>query len=344
MKNIAVAILNWNGKKLLERFLPKVLAHSSSEATIYVIDNASKDDSVAWLSENYPQVKQIHNANNAGYAGGYNQAIPHIAEDIIILLNSDIETTPNWLTPIASLFAQNPNLAACQPKIRDLKAPENFEYAGAAGGFIDWLCYPFCRGRILYEVEKDAGQYNQTSSIFWATGAALAVRKSHYNAVGGLDESLFAHMEEIDLCWRFHRAKYDVMYCAESTVFHLGGATLHETSPHKTYLNFRNNLIIMAKNLPDRSLWGKLYIRMVLDGVAAIKFLLGNQAPHFWQVLRAHFAFYERLPAILRARQTSGPKPRLKHLPGAFRGTLIWQYFIRGHKKYSDLPKQLFRP
>ena len=341
MKKIAVAILNWNGRKLLERFLPLVLKHSGELATIYVIDNASTDDSVRWLSNHYPTVKQIQNKANSGYAGGYNQAIPFIDEEIIVLLNSDIETTPGWLEPIAQLFSENQDLAACQPKIKDLKNRNYFEYAGAAGGFIDWLCYPFCRGRIFYELEEDNGQYDESGEVFWATGASLVVRKQHYNQVGGLDESLFAHMEEIDLCWRFHRAGFKVMYCAESTVYHLGGATLHETSPHKTYLNFRNNLIIMAKNLPNRSLWGKLFIRMVLDGIAGIKFLVGGQGQHTWQVVRAHFAFYGRLPKILAGRKNSGPKPRLKKFPGTFRGTTIWQYFINGHRKFSSLPQKL---
>ena len=338
MKPIAVAILNWNGRKLLEQFLPYVIEHSSKLATIYVIDNASSDDSVSWLNKKYPDVTCIQNKTNAGYAGGYNQAMPHINEDVVVLLNSDIETTAGWLEPIKALFDANENLAACQPKIRDLKNRDFFEYAGAAGGFMDWLCYPFCRGRIFYELEKDNGQYDESGEVFWATGAALVIRKSHYYDIGGLDESLFAHMEEIDLCWRFHRAGLRVMYCAESTVFHLGGATLHETSPHKTYLNFRNNLIIMAKNLPNRSFWGKLLIRLVLDGIAGLKFLFGGQAAHTWQVLRAHFNFYGRLPKIYAARFNSGQKPRLKHLPGTFKGTTIWQYFVKGKRKFSDLP------
>ncbi len=341
MKPFAVAILNWNGQKLLEAYLPKVIAHSQDLARIYVIDNNSSDDSLAWIRNHHPEVKIIKHKKNLGYAGGYNQAMPKIAEDFVVLLNSDIETTPNWLDPIHQLFQQNKDLAACQPKIRDLKNPDYFEYAGAAGGFIDWLCYPFCRGRIFYELEEDKGQYDQSGPVFWATGAALIVRKSHYLKSGGLDESLFAHMEEIDLCWRMHRHGFGVMYCAESTVYHLGGATLHETSPHKTYLNFRNNMIIMAKNLPSRSLYGKIVIRLILDGVAGMKFLLEGKGAHTWQVIRAHFDFYGRFPKLLKERKNGVPMPRLKHLPGAFKGTTIWHYFIKKQRKFSELPQKL---
>jgi len=338
MKPIAVAILNWNGIELLKRFLPLVIEHSQALATIYVVDNASSDTSVAWVSENHADVKTIVLAENYGYAGGYNKAIPGIEEEIIVLLNSDIETTPNWLLPIKDLFDKNSALAACQPKIRDLKNREYFEYAGAAGGFMDWLCYPFCRGRIFYEIEKDNGQYNDSRPIFWATGAALVVRKKHYLEAGGLDESLFAHMEEIDLCWRMHRKNFEVYYCAESTVFHLGGATLHESSPRKTYLNFRNNMIIMAKNLPKREFLGKLFFRLVLDGVAAVKFLAEGQAAHTWQVFLAHIAFYKQLPKILRERSVAENTPKMKSIPGAFRGTTIWHYFIKKQRKFSELP------
>jgi GT2 family glycosyltransferase len=342
MKPFAVAILNWNGSGLLQAYLPKVIAHSKALARIYVIDNASSDDSTLWVRNHYPEVKIIQHKENLGYAGGYNRAMPHITEAFVVLLNSDIETTPNWLAPIHQRFEENAALAACQPKIKDLKNPEYFEYAGAAGGFMDWLCYPFCRGRIFYELEKDTGQYNASSQVFWATGASLVVRKAHYLEAGGLDESLFAHMEEIDLCWRMQRHGFQVMYCAESTVFHLGGATLHETSPHKTYLNFRNNMIIMAKNLPGRSLFGKIAIRLVLDGIAALKFLFEGKGAHTWQVIRAHIDFYGRLPKLLKNRRYGPPKPRLKHLPGAFKGTTIWYYFARKQRTFRELPSRLF--
>ena len=342
MKPFAVAILNWNGIDLLKRFLPLVVNHSQDLATVYVVDNASRDDSVLWVEENHPEVNIIRHDGNFGYAGGYNKAMGFIKEEFVVLLNSDIETTPNWLEPLYKLFSKIPELAACQPKIRDLKNKEYFEYAGAAGGFMDWLCYPFCRGRIFYALEKDEGQYNQTSDVFWATGAALVVRKSHYFDAGGLDESLFAHMEEIDLCWRMHRNGKRVMYCAESTVYHLGGATLHESSPRKTYLNFRNNMIIMAKNLPKREFLGKLILRLVLDGVAAIKFLFQGQAAHTWQVARAHFGFYARFPRIPRGRKVSPNTPPMKTIPGAFKGTTIWHYFITKQRKFSELPKTYF--
>lgn len=342
MNKIAVAILNWNGRHLLERYLPKVVQHSKHLATIYVIDNASSDDSVAWLNANHPNVALIKLPKNVGYAGGYNQAMPYINEDLVALLNSDIETTEGWVEPILNLFTEIPDLAACQPKIRDLKRPEYFEYAGAAGGFMDWLCYPFCRGRIFYAVEKDFGQYDQSGDVFWASGAALIVRKRFYYEAGGLDETLFAHMEEIDLCWRMHRKGHRVMYCAESKVFHLGGATLHETSPRKTFLNFRNNLVIMSKNLPKREFFGKLFMRMILDGVAAIQFLLQGKGAHTWQVLRAHFAFYGMLPHIISQRKMLPGAPATKTLPGTFRSTTIWHYFIKKERTFSSLPKKYF--
>ena len=342
MKPFAVAILNWNGVELLQRFLPTVVKHSKSLATVYVIDNASSDASVEWTKANHPEVKIIQNDGNYGYAGGYNKAMDQIDEELVVLLNSDIETTGGWLEPIHKLFQDHAELAACQPKIRDLKNKANFEYAGAAGGFMDWLCYPFCRGRIFYELEEDHDQYNTTSDIFWATGASLVVRKSHYYEAGGLDESLFAHMEEIDLCWRMHRNGKRVMYCAESAVYHLGGATLNESSPRKTFLNFRNNMIIMAKNLPKREFLGKIFIRLVLDGVAAIKFLLEGQASHTWQVARAHFAFYTRFPRILRERRVAVNTPPMKTIPGAFKGTTIWHYFLKKQRKFSELPAHLF--
>lgn len=342
MKPIAVAILNWNGQKLLERFLPEVLAHSRDLATVYVVDNASTDNSVAWVKNHFTEVKIIRLEDNFGYAGGYNKAIPSIDEKLIVLLNSDVQTTENWLSPIKNLFDAKSNLGACQPKILDLKNPDYFEYAGAAGGFIDWLCYPFCRGRIFYNLEKDNQQYNQTGPVFWATGAAMVVRKSHFLATGGLDENFFAHMEEIDLCWRMHRNNYEVYYCAESTVFHLGGATLHETSPRKTFLNFRNNMMMMAKNLPAREFYGKLMLRLILDGIAAAKFLLEGKAAHSWQVFLAHLAFYKQLPKILRERRFADNTPPMKTIPGAFRGTIIWHYFIKKQRTFSELPKKFF--
>ncbi len=338
MKPIAVAILNWNGIDLLKRFLPLVIEHSSALASIYVVDNGSTDDSVNWVKSTYPEVKNIVLSANFGYAGGYNKAIPSIAEELIVLLNSDIETTENWLEPIKNLFETKPNLAACQPKIRDLKSRDYFEYAGAAGGFIDALCYPFCRGRIFYEIEEDTHQYDDSRPVFWATGASLIVRKTHYLAVGGLDESLFAHMEEIDLCWRMHRQNFEVFYCAQSTVFHMGGATLHETSPRKTFLNFRNNMIIMAKNLPLGEFLVTLFLRLILDGVAGLKFITDGKSAHTWQIVKAHFAFYAQLSKILKERKTSGKKPQLATLPGTFKGSILWHYFGKKKRKFYELP------
>lgn len=342
MKPFAVAILNWNGRQLLEQFLPSVVAHSSHLAKVYVIDNASKDASVSFVKTHYPEVKIIELDKNFGYSGGYNKGLNHVEEDIVVLLNSDIETTPGWLDALQQVFISNRKIAACQPKIIDYKNRNRFEYAGAAGGFMDWLCYPFCRGRILYEIENDNGQYNDTIPVFWATGAALAVKRKVFKEVGGLDEMLFAHMEEIDLCWRMKKAGYEVYSCGQSTVYHLGGATLKVQSPQKTFLNFRNNLIIMSKNLPKRELFPKLAVRLVLDGVAGVKFLVEGKGAHSWAIVRAHFNFYAKMPQIFKHRPPSGVLKRLKDYRGTFRGTLITQYFLKNNRKFSELPKRLF--
>jgi len=342
MKPFAVAILNWNGQHLLQQFLPSVVNTSSHLAQVYVIDNASADQSIEFLKTHYPQVKIIQLDNNYGYSGGYNKGLKFIDEPLVVLLNSDIETAPGWIDALHHTFTSNPKIAACQPKIIDYKDKTRFEYAGAAGGFIDWLCYPFCRGRILYEIEQDHGQYNDSRPIFWATGAAMAINKTMFDEVGGLDEMLFAHMEEIDLCWRMNKAGYVVYYCAESTVYHLGGATLKVQSPQKTYLNFRNSLIIMTKNLPKRELIVKMIMRLLLDGVAGIQFLMKGKAPHTLAILRAHVHFYGKLYIIFKKRPPRGALPRLKDYPGTFRGTLVSQYFLKNRRKFSELPQHLF--
>ncbi len=337
-KKIAVAILNWNGQELLRRFLPSVIPHSRDLAEIYVIDNASQDDSVAILQTEFPTVKIIRLDENHGYAGGYNLGIQKIKEELIVLLNSDVETTENWLQPLFQHFIKNEKLGALQPKILDLKAPEKFEYAGAAGGFIDRLGYPFCRGRLFFELENDRGQYEKYRDVFWASGACLMVRKSAYLAAGGLNQILFAHFEEIDLCWRMHLGGWQVGCEPTATVFHLGGATLSDQSPRKTFLNFRNGLIIMFLNLPDGEALGKILLRMVLDGVAAVKFLFEKKPRHSWAVFRAHSAFYAKFAQLarLKASQNFEPQP-LQDLPGVYRRWVVWDFFKKGKKKFSEL-------
>ena len=334
---IAVAVLNWNGRALLEEYMPSVVAHSAPHP-VYVIDNDSTDDSLSYLEKAFPEVQIIQTGANLGYAGGYNTGLKEISENFAVLLNSDVRTTPGWLNPIAEHFKTHPNCAALQPKVLWDRDHESFEYAGAAGGYLDSLGYPFCRGRVLNELEKDIGQYNDPRQVFWATGATLAVRTDVFIELGGLDPMLFAHMEEIDLCWRMQRAGYSIWVQPESKVYHLGGATLNANSPQKTYLNFRNNLIMIVKNLPHFTALGLVFIRLLLDGLAGIKFILEGKPLHTWAIVRAHFGFYARFTQVQRARaKTSkyGFKP-LHQLSGTYSGSMVWQFYINKKKRFSD--------
>ncbi|MDQ6530574.1 glycosyltransferase [Flavobacterium sp. LHD-85] len=291
MDKIAVVILNWNGVKLLGQFLPSVIQFSEG-ATIYVADNDSTDNSVAFVTENFPTVKIIKNSGNHGFAKGYNDALKHIDAEIYALVNSDIEVTENWLQPILDTFEKEKQTAIIQPKILDFKNKEYFEYAGAAGGFIDKYGFPFCRGRIFDTVEKDNGQYDDNIELFWASGACFFIRKNVYHELGGFDESFFAHQEEIDLCWRAANEGHIIKYNSQSLVYHVGGATLQQGNPKKTYLNFRNSLLMMVKNLPKRGLFWVIFFRMVLDGIAGIRFLTQGKFAHTFAILKAHFSFY----------------------------------------------------
>lgn len=290
MKKIAVVILNWNGVKLLEQFLPSVIQYSP-EADIYVADNASTDDSIAFLKSHFPSIGIIENKQNFGFAKGYNEALKYIDAEIYALVNSDIEVTENWLNPIIDAF-ENPKTAIIQPKILDYKNKQYFEYAGAAGGFIDKFGYPFCRGRIFDTIEKDRQQYDDNRTIFWASGACFFIRSTIYNELKGFDPDFFAHQEEIDLCWRAFNKGYDAQYISSSVVFHVGGATLDQTNPHKTFLNFRNSLSMLTKNLPKSSLYKVLLFRLILDSAAGLQFLLSGKFKHFTAVIKAHFSFY----------------------------------------------------
>lgn len=327
----AVVILNWNGRALLEQFVPSVLEFSS-EATIYVADNASSDDSLEFLRKNFPEVRIIEIPENLGYAGGYNYAIDKLSEDIIILLNSDVEVTDNWLEPIISKFATDPKIAAIQPKILDHKNKSKFEYAGAAGGYIDKYGYPYCRGRIFQELEKDHGQYDDETEIFWASGACLAVRRVAYLEVGGLDEDFFAHQEEIDLCWRLQNNGYRIYYCGNSRIYHVGGATLNEMNPHKTYLNFRNNLYLLLKNLKASDLFLIIFSRMVLDGLAAFKFLFEGKFNHFFAVFRAHLSFYSNIVKIYKKRGKDYYLTKYYRHP-----SVVYAHYIEGKNKFDQL-------
>lgn len=335
-KKIAVAILNWNGVKLLKQFLPSVVQYSEELAGIYVIDNYSTDDSLQFLADQYPGIKVIELPANYGYAGGYNKGLEYIIEPYAVLLNSDVEVTENWLTPLLAQFEKNPSLAAIQPKIKDLNNRDQFEYAGAAGGYIDSLGYPFCRGRIFDELEKDEAQYDTYQKVFWASGACLMVDQSKYKIAGGLDESLFAHMEEIDLCWRMQLKGFEVGCEPSSTVFHVGGGTLNKISSQKTYLNFRNSLIIMFLNLPSGEAFIKIMARLVLDGVAGIKFILEGKFSHLFAILKAHFHFYARFNKLARQKIGKPIKP-LNQLEGVYRGSAVKAYYLNKKKIFSDL-------
>jgi GT2 family glycosyltransferase len=327
---VAVVILNWNGKQLLEQFLPSVVQYSK-EATVYVADNASTDDSVAFIKDQFPEVSIVVNPTNTGYAGGYNDALQHIEADVYALVNSDIEVTENWLQSIIKAFQNEPTTAIIQPKILDYKNKDYFEYAGAAGGFIDQYGYPFCRGRIFNTLEKDLGQYDTNQEIFWASGACFFIRSNVYKELKGFDTSFFAHQEEIDLCWRAINKGHTIKYLFESKVFHVGGATLQQGNPKKTELNFRNSLLMLTKNLPEKVLFRVLFIRMVLDGIAGIKFLLEGQPKHLVAVLKAHFSFYQRFAINYNKRDT------YQQTKYYFTKSIVLSYFINKIHFFNEL-------
>ncbi|MBQ0735440.1 glycosyltransferase family 2 protein [Aquimarina celericrescens] len=329
--NIAVVILNWNGRSLLEQFLPSVVEYSE-EAVIYIADNASTDDSVGYVKDTFSQVRIIQNKSNGGYAKGYNDALSQINADIYCLLNSDVEVTKDWLVPVRRIFQESQNVAAIQPKILDYKRKTHFEYAGAAGGFIDKFGYPYCRGRIFDTLEVDRGQYDDTVEIFWASGACLFIRKEVFDEVGKLDEDFFAHQEEIDLCWRIQNLGYKIMYTGASTIYHLGGATLNTMNPKKTFLNFRNNLFLLVKNVPGNNVWFLILSRLVLDGLAAMKFLASGKFSHFIAILKAHFGFYLNFNHFVKKRKKLSQQGKYYSI-----FSVVWQYFILKHKHFNQL-------
>lgn len=328
MKKIAVVILNWNGAKLLEQFLPSVVAYSE-EAKIYVADNASTDNSIEIIQSKFPQITIIKNEGNYGFAKGYNVALQQVEEDYYALVNSDIEVTENWLTPILSIFDNEAEIGIIQPKILDYKNKAYFEYAGAAGGYIDQFGYPYCRGRIFDTIEKDLGQYNDHSNIFWASGACLFIRKDIYRKLNGFDDDFFAHQEEIDLCWRAFNLGYTAKYTSKSVVYHVGGATLNEGNPKKTFLNFRNSLLMLTKNLPERKLFIIVFLRLCLDGLAGIQFILKGKFKHCWAIVKAHFAFYSLINKTLKKREG---KTSLDYYHNK---SIVYQYFVKNGKVFE---------
>ncbi|MDB5270154.1 MAG: glycosyl transferase family 2 [Hymenobacter sp.] len=334
--DVAIVILNWNGAKYLHRFLPGVVAHADG-ARVIVADNASTDNSVELLARDFPTVELLLLDRNWGFCEGYNQALAQVDSDFLVLLNSDVEVTLGWLRPLRGLLEANQRIAAVQPKILSQIDPTLFEYAGAGGGYLDRLAYPFCRGRLFDTLEKDLGQYDDPRPVAWATGACLMVRRSAWQALGGLEPAFFAHMEEIDFCWRLQNAGHEVWYHGGSAVQHVGGGTLHKSNPRKTYLNFRNGLALLYKNSAPGELYAPMFQRLVLDGVAGLRFLLSGQVGNFWAVLRAHFSFYGSFGYWRRKRQAARPHLRVRDRAGVYDGSLVWAYFGKGKRKFSEL-------
>jgi len=328
----AIVILNWNGEKLLEQFLPSIVNFSANESVIYVADNASTDASIAFVKEFFPAVNIVENVLNGGYAKGYNNALQSIEADIYCLINSDVAVTKNWLPPILEVFKKEKNTAIIQPKILDFKNQKKFEYAGAGGGFIDFFGYPYCRGRIFNNLEVDNHQFNDVTDIFWASGACFFIRANVYHQLNGFDEDYFAHQEEIDLCWRTQNISLAVKYVGTSTVYHVGGATLQETNPHKTYLNFRNSLLNIVKNVPKKWFLFLIFFRLLLDGIAGLKFLIELRPIHTFAILKAHLSFYRNFFKFLRKR-----KKLQKKVNYNIHTSIVWQYFIMRRKKFKDL-------
>ncbi len=337
---IAVVILNWNGKKYLEEFLPNVIAYSGN-AQIIVADNASTDDSVAFLKQEFPSVRIIQNAQNGGFSKGYNDALKHVDAEFYMLLNSDIEVTPNWLEPLVKVMDE-PRVAGCQPKVLAYHDKSSFEHAGASGGYLDNNYFPFCRGRIFNDVEKDLGQYNGTTEVFWASGACLLIRSSLFHQANGFDEDFFAHMEEIDLCWRLKKQNYAFMVCPESHVYHIGGGTLPYSSPQKVYLNFRNSTAMIFKN-HEGPIFFKFFWRLMLEGIAAMKFLLTGEVRQFYAVFRAHMWFHLNTFKLLKKRKEVKKSSTTFNATGLYKGNILWDYFFKGVKTYSKLNQRLFK-
>nr|WP_121272785.1 glycosyltransferase family 2 protein [Pedobacter schmidteae] len=333
--SVAVVILNWNGKKLLEQFLPSVVKSAYPNLQIVVGDNASTDDSVAFVMTHYPEIRIIVNDDNYGFAEGYGKLLDQIEADYYVLLNSDVEVPVNWIQPVIDAMEMDSSIAVAQPKIKWQKNKMQFEYAGAAGGYLDLHAFPFCRGRLFDTVEMDINQYEDQREIFWASGAALFIKSKCWKEAGGLDPDFFAHMEEIDLCWRLKNLGYKVIYCPKAEVYHVGGGTLNSNNPYKTYLNFKNNLVIMQKNLPSADAYSRIFIRMSLDFIAWIHFLVQGKSQFAWAINKAHYHFLCNL-AKNGKKRTNRQLPFLKHT-GLYPSSIVWSYFIKKIRFFSQL-------
>jgi GT2 family glycosyltransferase len=336
-QDTAVVILSYNGRKWHELFLPLIVAEAAAGYDVIIADNASTDDTAEWVKANFPTVQLLSIKINRGFTGGYVEALKQIQAKYYILLSSDFEVTPGWFTPLHHAMETVPQLAACQPKVRYWKEREFFEYAGAAGGFIDKWGYLFCRGRIFDTLEKDNHQYDDNAEIFWATGGCLVVRADLYHAVGGLDEELFAHMEEVDLCWRLKNAGHRIGYVGNSTVFHVGGSVISYGSPLKLFYNYRNNLILLLKNEPASRLLWLMPWRMILDGVSAMQLLAKGELKSVATIFKAHMSFYGSLGKWMRHRRQAQSVVASRNTHGRYPGSIVWNYFAQGKKKFSDL-------
>ena len=341
---VSVLILNWNGRHYLEEFLPSLFRTDYPNFEVVVADNASSDDSLDFLRTTYPQVRLIEFDHNHGFAGGNNLALEHIDTPYTVLLNSDVELTPGWLAPLVARMESDSRIAAAQPKVRWQRHRELFEYAGAAGGFMDRLCFPFCRGRFMEELEEDDGQYDDAIECFWATGCCMMLRKTVIDELGLFDGKFFAHHEEIDFCWRAKNAGYTIVAEPAATVYHVGGGTLPKGNPRKTFYNFRNSLMMNTKNLPLFALLTTLFMRLfVIDVLAAWQFLLSGKPKGFWAVARAHWSYFGHLPYLCRARKRQQQGAISQHT-GGYRGTMLWAFFVRGKRKFSQLSGVTIHP
>ncbi len=336
MPQVAIVILNWNGKNWLEKFLPSVLASTYVNKRIIVADNASNDNSIDFLQINFPTVEIIINKTNEGFAKGYNTALLQVKSDYYVLLNSDVEVSPKWIEPIIELMEMDNTIGVCQPKMLDYNNKNIFEYAGACGGLIDYLGYPLARGRVFDTCEQDESQFETNTEVFWASGAALFVRANLYHQLNGLDEQFFAHQEEIDFCWRIQLSGYKVYVCPASKVYHVGGGTLQQGSSRKTYLNFRNNLMMLQKNLPKKGKFLLLIKRNVLNNIAALQFLLKGDFKSFWAVIKAHWSFFIWKYSHRNNYKNDNNK-KLHLLKGVVCKSIVYQYFIKKKKTYNQI-------
>ncbi len=336
MKRVAVVILNWNGIDYLKKFLSTVEKYSFPDADVWVIDNGSEDGSIQYLKEEHPSVNLVVNGKNLGFSGGYNLGLKSIKAEYYVLLNSDVEVSENWINPVIQ-YMDSEGISVCQPKILDYNKRDTFEHAGAAGGFIDKDGYTFCAGRIMNSFEEDSGQFDYNREIFWASGAAFFIKSETYFEVDGLDEDFFAHMEEIDLCWRLKNRGHRIGVCGASKVYHVGGGTLNKSNPFKTFLNFRNNLYLLTKNYFLSPLIIKLFFRLILDGIAGIKFLLEGKPKDFFAVIKAHFSFYYSSPKMFKKRSLEKNQTHQSNNVGMFHGSLIREYFIKGKHHIKDI-------